>query len=51
MDAVLFTLIGTSKEKLVTERAVYQPFGLRALTHSYNQGQLCQPTVRSEEER
>jgi hypothetical protein len=35
MEAVIFTLIGTRKEKFVPE-SEFQPFDLRALTHSYN---------------
>ena len=36
MEAVIFTLIGTRKEKFVPESAEIQPFDLRALRHSYN---------------
>jgi hypothetical protein len=36
MEAVIFTLVGTRKERFVPESAAFPPFDLRALTHSYN---------------
>ena len=36
MEAVAFTLIGTSKEGFVPEPAEFRPFDLRELRHSYN---------------
>jgi hypothetical protein len=36
MEAVAFTLIGTSKERFVPEQAEFRPFDLRELRHSYN---------------
>jgi hypothetical protein len=36
MEAVIFTLVGTRKEKLIPESAEFHPFDLRPLTRSYN---------------
>jgi hypothetical protein len=36
MEAVIFTLIGTPKEKFVPEPTEFRPFDLRALSDSYN---------------
>jgi hypothetical protein len=36
METVAFTLIGRWKEPFVPEEAVFRPFDLQALKHSYN---------------
>jgi hypothetical protein len=36
MEAVIFTLISTRKERFVPESAEFQLFDLEALRHSYN---------------